>query len=48
MNKYIGTYSDGTKIAVWSIDMKMAKFHLKDNERLYGKIIKIEKVKKVA
>jgi len=46
MEKYIGTYEDGHKAATWAIDMKHAKFHLKDNVRLHGKLINVKKVKK--
>lgn len=44
MEKYLGIYKNGKEIAVWAIDMKAAKFHLKDNVRLYGEIIKVRKV----
>ncbi len=46
MEKYIGTYEDGHKAATWAIDMKHAKFHLKDNVRLHGKLMNVKKVKK--
>ena len=37
MEKYLGIYKNGKEIVVWAIDMKAAKFHLKDNVRLYLK-----------
>jgi hypothetical protein len=48
MEKYIGTYQDGHRIAVWSIDRNMAQFHLKDGERLHGRLITVTKVRKAA
>jgi hypothetical protein len=44
MEKYIGTFADGFKVVVWSIDRNMAKFHLKDWTRLHGKLIETKKV----
>lgn len=44
MEKYIGIYQNGKQIAVWAIDKNMATFHLKDNERLNGKLCNVKKV----
>ena len=46
MEKYIGTFENEKQFAVWSIDIKAAKFHLKDYERQNGKLIKVKKVTK--
>ena len=48
MEKYIGTYSDGYKTAVWSTDPEMARFHLKDWERLHGRLTSVEALHKAA
>lgn len=44
MKKYIGIYKNGKEIAVWAIDMKAAKFRLKDYVRLNGEIVTVKKV----
>lgn len=41
MHKYIGFFEDGTKKTVWSMDVKLAEFHLKDFCRLHGGLIKV-------
>lgn len=42
MEKYLGTYKDGFKMTVWSTDINMARFHLKDWVRLHGDLISVE------
>ncbi len=46
MEKYIGTFSDGFQVGVWSMSMEMAKFHLKDWTRQHGQLINTKKVRK--
>lgn len=45
MEKYIGTFKDGFKTAVWSASTEMAKFHLKDWERLHGNLMETKKIR---
>lgn len=46
MEKYIATYADGHRETAWSINKTMARFRLKDFERLHGKIKNLEKFTK--
>lgn len=49
MNKYILTFSDGSKHAVWAIDAAAARFHLAPQAKKYGlKIIKTQRAEKAA
>lgn len=43
MEKYIGTFKDGFRAVVWSTDLNMARFHLKDWERLHGRLVSVER-----
>ena len=49
MEKFIVYFSDNSKVGVWAIDKKMARYHLEHIAKKNGtKIIKVEKYKEVA
>lgn len=45
MEKYVGTYADGFRTAVWAAGDDNARFHLKDWCRIHGDLVDMKKIR---
>ncbi len=48
MEKFVGTFQDGFRTAVWATDIEMARFHLRDWQRLHGALVEVAPLRQAA